>query len=63
MGKEKSSQTSDSYVQRELEEPVRKVVDDKLSDPFIATKKGERDATEVLQEGVAKSLKEKQKSK
>jgi hypothetical protein len=32
MGKEKSSQTSDSYVQRELEEPVRKIVDGKLSD-------------------------------
>ena len=37
-----------------------KVVDDKLNDPFIATKKGERAATEVLQEGVAESLKEKE---
>ena len=47
------------YMQRELEEPIQKVVDDKLNDPAIATKQGERDATEVLQEGVAKSLKEK----
>ena len=60
MGKDKASDKA-GYVQRELEEPVKKVVDDKLNDPFIATKKGEREATEVLQEGVAKSLKEKQK--
>ena len=59
MGKDKASDKAGDYVQRELEEPVRKVVDDKLNDPFIATKKGERDATEVLREGVAKSLKEK----
>ena len=59
MGKNNASDEAGDYVQRELEEPVKKVVDDKLSDPAIATKKGERDATEVLQEGVAKSLKEK----
>ena len=29
------------YVQREPDEPVKKVVDDRLRDPFIATKKGE----------------------
>lgn len=63
MGKDKVSDKAGDYVQRELEEPVQKVVDDKLNDPFIATKKGERDATEVLQEGVAKSLKERQKDK
>jgi ElaB/YqjD/DUF883 family membrane-anchored ribosome-binding protein len=56
MGKDKASDNAGDYVQRELEQPVQKVVDDKLNDPFIATKKGERDATEVLQEGVAKSL-------
>ena len=61
MGKHKAS--DGDYVQRELEEPVQKVVDDKLNDPFIATKKGERDATEVLQEGVEKSLKRKHKNK
>jgi hypothetical protein len=61
MGKDKDSDKHGDYVRRELEEPVKKVVDDKLSDPFIATKKGERDATEVLQEGVVKSLKEKSK--
>ena len=59
MGKDKASEKAGDYVQRELEEPVQKVLDDKLNDPFIATKKGERDATELLQEGVAKSLKEK----
>ena len=63
MGKDKASDKAGDYVQRELEEPVQKVVDDKLNDPFIASKKGERDATEVLQEGVAKSLKERQKNK
>ena len=60
MGKDKASKKADTYVQRELEEPVQKVVDDKLNDPFIATKKGERAATEVLQAGVAESLKEKE---
>jgi ElaB/YqjD/DUF883 family membrane-anchored ribosome-binding protein len=57
MGKDKASDKAGDYVQRELEQPVQKVVDEKLNDPFIATKKGEKDATEVLQEGVAKSLK------
>ena len=38
-----SSDKAGDYVQRELEEPVRKLVDDKLNDPFIATKKGERE--------------------
>ena len=61
MGKDKASDKVDDYVQRELEEPVQKVVDDKINDPSIATKKGERDATEVLREGVAKSLKETKK--
>jgi hypothetical protein len=46
------------YVQRELEEPVKKVVDDKLRDPFIATKKGEKEAEEELKKGVEPSAKE-----
>ena len=29
-------------MQRELEKPVEKVVDEKLNDSFIASKKGER---------------------
>jgi hypothetical protein len=58
MGKDKASDQSGDYMQRELEEPVQKVVDDKLNDPAIATKQGERDATEVLREGAAKSLRE-----
>lgn len=56
MSKERASDKTGSYGQRALEQPVQKVIDDKLSDPGFATKKGERDATEVLQEGVAKSL-------
>ena len=54
MGKDKASDKADDYVQREREEPVPKVVDDKLNDLFSATKKGEREATEVLQEGACK---------
>ena len=49
------------YVRRDLEEPVKKVVDQKLNDPAIASKKGEKEATEELQKGVARSLKEKRK--
>jgi hypothetical protein len=45
-------------VQRELDEPVKKVVDDKLRDPFIATKKGEKEAEEELKKGVQRSAKE-----
>jgi hypothetical protein len=46
------------YVQRELDEPVKKVVDDKLRDPFIATKKGEKEAEQELKKGVERSAKE-----
>jgi hypothetical protein len=46
------------YVQRELDDPVKKVVDDKLNDPFIATKKGEKEAEEELKKGVERSAKE-----
>src|SRR5688572_19633727 len=46
------------YVQRELDDPVKKVVDDKLNDPFIATKKGEKEAEEELKKGVKRSAKE-----
>ena len=59
MAKDNASDKAGDYVQRELEEPVQKVLDDKLNDPFIATKKGEKEATEVLREGVEESLKEK----
>jgi hypothetical protein len=52
MGTQKSSGKERKYVQRKLEEPVEKVVDQKLNDPFIATKKGEREATEELQKGI-----------
>lgn len=55
MSKDKAPDKAGSYGQRALEQPVQKVIDDKLNDPGFATKKGERDATEVLQEGVAKS--------
>jgi len=36
MGKDKAS----GYVQRELDEPVQKVVDDKLNDPFVGHHRG-----------------------
>jgi hypothetical protein len=52
MGTQKSSGKELKYVQRKLEEPVEKVVDQKLNDPFIASKKGEREATEELQKGM-----------
>ena len=52
MGKQESSGKKRKYVQRELEDPVEKVVDQKLKDPAIATKEGERIATEELQKGV-----------
>ncbi len=45
------------YVQRELEKPVEKVVDEKLNDPFIASKKGEREAMEELKEAAQKAAK------
>ena len=57
MSKQKNSGNERKYVQRKLEDPVEKVVDEKLNDPFIATKKGEREATEELQKGVAKATK------
>jgi hypothetical protein len=43
------------YVQRELEEPVKKIVEDKLRDPFIATKKGEKEAEGAQKGGRAVS--------
>ena len=52
------------YVQRELDEPVKKVkkvVDDKLRDPFIATKKGEKEAEEELKKGVERSARQRKK--
>jgi hypothetical protein len=40
MTKEAKSGKERKFVQRKLEEPVEKVVDQKLNDPFIASKKG-----------------------
>ena len=45
MSKDKAPDRAGSYGQRALEQPVQKVIDDKLNDPGFATKKGERDAT------------------
>jgi hypothetical protein len=59
MGTQKTSGKERKYVQRKLEEPVEKVVDQKLNDPFIATKKGEREATEELQKGVDEAARKK----
>jgi hypothetical protein len=55
---QKHGRPGSDYVQRELEEPVKKVVDDKLRDPFIATKKGEKEAEEEREKGVERSAKE-----
>lgn len=49
------SKNESNYVQRELDDPVKKVMDDKLADPFIATKKGEKEAEEELKKGVKRS--------
>lgn len=57
MAKPTKSGKERKVVQRELEEPVEKVLQDKLNDPFIATKKGEKEATEELKKGVEESLK------
>ena len=57
MSKQKNSGNERKYVQRKLEDPVEKVLEEKLNDPFIATKKGEREATEELQKGVEKATK------
>ena len=56
--RQKDDLRESDYVQRELEEPVKKVVDDKLRDPFIATKKGEKEAEQELKKGVERSAKE-----
>jgi hypothetical protein len=61
MGKPGKTQDESEYVQRELEEPVKKVVDDKLNDPFIATKKGEKEAEKELKRGVDRSSLQKRK--
>jgi hypothetical protein len=39
-------------VQRKLEEPVEKVLEEKLNDPEIATREGEKKATKELRKGV-----------
>jgi hypothetical protein len=61
MGKPDKADKERDYVKRNLEEPVDKLVDQKLNDPAIATKKGEKEATKTLQKGVADSLKAKRK--
>ena len=40
MGKPDKADKERDYVKRDLEEPVDKLVDQKLNDPAIATKKG-----------------------
>ena len=57
MTKEAKSGKERKFVQRKLEEPVEKVVDQKLNDPFIASKKGEREATEELKEAAEEAAK------
>jgi hypothetical protein len=59
MGKRQNTGKDRDYVQRDLEEPVEKVVDDKLNDPFIATKKGEKDAADKLKKGAEEAARKK----
>ncbi len=61
MTKEAKSGKERKFVQRKLEEPVEKVVDQKLNDPFIASKKGGREATEELKEAAEEAAKKKTK--
>jgi hypothetical protein len=54
-GKRKSES---DYLQRELDDPVKKLVDDKLEDPFVATKKGEKKAEEELRKGAERAARQ-----
>ena len=63
MGKPGKTEDESDYVQRELDDPVKKVVDDKLKDPFIATKKGEGEAEQELKKGVERSARQKNKKR
>ena len=57
MGKPKSTDKGREYVQRELEQPVEKVLDQKLNDPSIATKEGEQKAAEELKKAAEEATK------
>jgi hypothetical protein len=63
MGKPGKIENETDYVRRELDGPVKKVVHDKLNDPFIATKKGEQEAEQELKKGVERSARQKNKKR
>ena len=61
MTKEAKSGKKREFVQRELDAPVEKVVDQKLKDPSIASEEGDKKAAEELRKAAEKAAKKQQK--
>ena len=59
MGERKARTRSANTYSATWKNRLKKVVEEKLNDPFIATKKGEREAAEKLKKGVEKALNDK----
>ena len=57
MTKEAKSGKKREFVQRELDAPVEKLVDQKLKDPSIASEEGDKKAAEVLRKAAEKAAK------
>ena len=57
MTKEAKSGKKREFVQRELDAPVEKVVDQKLKDPSIANEEGDKKAAEELRKAAEKAAK------
>ena len=57
MTKEAKSGKKREFVQRELDAPVEKVVDQKLKDPSIASEEGDKKAAEELRKAAEKAAK------
>ena len=57
MTKEAKSGKKREFVQRELDAPVEKVVDQKLKDPCIASEEGDNKAAEELRKAAQKAVK------
>ena len=55
MTKEAKSGKKREFVQRELDAPVEKVVDQKLKDPSIASEEGDKKAAEELRKAAEKA--------
>ena len=57
MTKEAKSGKKREFVQRELDAPVEKVIDQKLKDPSIASEEGDKKAAEELRKAAEKAAK------